>query len=482
MSIHKVAKGQRIRAAKRVQPLATLPVLLLASLLLVCSTHAAQTNETAGSQSKQSLNEIKAAAENGDVKAQMMLGVRYLKGEGVSRDEKEALKWIRLAAEQNVATAQNMVALYYATGNSIPVNYEEAVKWFRLAAEQGFAESQYSLGLCYANGTGVSKDAKEAVRFYRLAAEQGHGPAAYALGHCYSNGNGVPKDDVEAMKWLHLAAVYGDDRALPELTILKRGKSPEQIAEASKRGKEYLEKISPEQLTSVAAQLAINKGEKAESDPSTQHTGIKAFDNLFFGEDKSAVDRKAKPFVKVGERLFELSCGYEKIGGTDRLARVNLTATWTDVQESVIKQNLDEIKEVLSAKFGKPDWHITGDYQGSIGLYEAMKVWRPAASLDAVQNAEELKSFLTRHSSDERYVTQYSWKIGEEKLVRVLLRDRTYKKERKEKIEVQPANWLHEAKFEEVSRFDEHREYKVWIDIESPAVKKTQAEESADPF
>jgi hypothetical protein len=329
---------------------------------------------------------------------------------------------------------------------------------------------------------GVPEDNKEATRLYRLAADQGHATAAYALGLCYAKGDGVPKDDIEAMKWVSLGAVYGDEGAATRLKSLKQGKSPEQIAEASRRTREFLEQLSPSKLNAIAPQLAINKSDKGESDPATQHTGVKAFDDLFFGEDKSAVERKAKPFVKVGERLFELSCGYEKIGGKDRLARVNLTATWTDVQQSVIKQNLDEIKEVLSAKFGKPDWHITGDYNGDIGLYEAQQDLRTILPLDAMQIKYYFESNRVRYANDERYVSQYAWKIGEEKLVRVLLRDHTYKKERKEKIEVQAANWLHEAKFEEVSRFDEHREYKVWIDIESPAVKKMQAKESAAPF
>jgi len=465
----------------RIEPLPKLAVLLVICLFLISNLYSEDIKQPASPQKRQSFEEIQASAKKGDGKAQMMLGVCYLNGEGVSRDQKEALKWIRLAAEQNYAAAQNMVGLYYATGASVPVNYEEAVKWFRVAAEQGFAESQHSLGLCYANGSGVPKDVKEAARFYRLAAEQGHGPAAYALGHCYSTGNGVPKDDVEALKWVHLAAVYGDERALPELTILRKGKSPEQIAEANKRGKEYLERLSPEQLSAISSQLAISKSAKAGSESSQLQTGTKAFDDLLFGEERSAVERKQKRFVKVGERLFELSCGYENIGEKDRLSQVNLSATWTDVQQSVIEQNLDEIKQVLSEKFGEPNWHI-GVYEGSIGAYEARKNWHPVPSLDNMQNANALVSMINSYANDKRYVLQYRWKIGEEKLVSVWMRDRTYKTERKETIEVQPANWLRKAQFEEVSRFDEHREYNIWIEIQSPSIKKLKAKESATSF
>ena len=222
----------------------------------------------------------------------------------------------------------------------------------------------------------------------------------------------------------------------------------------------------------IASQSATNKDEKSNPETSSLHTGIKAFDNLFFGEEKSVVQRKQKNFVKVGERLFEFSCGYEKIGGKDRLSQVNLFATWTDVQESVIKANLDEIKEVLSAKFGEPDWHI-GSYEGRMAVFEQLQ-------LGYVPSYSEIVKANSKN--DDRYATQYRWKIGEEKTVNVFMRDQTIQKERKETVEVSPANFFHAAKTEEVSRFDEHREYKIWIEIESPTVKKMKAKEDANSF
>jgi len=206
----------------------------------------------------------------------------------------------------------------------------------------------------------------------------------------------------------------------------------------------------------------------SESSPS--HTGVKAFDDLFFGEEKSAVERKRKNFVKVGERLFEFSCGYEKIDGKERLSKVNLFATWTDTAKSAIDQNLDEIKEVLSAKFGKPNWE-RGYYEGRLKLVEAMES-RSVAAMTSVDP----------EANDDRFLNQYQWKMGEEKTVTVFMREQTIVKERKETVEVQSANFFRAAKTEEVSRFDKHRENKIWIEIESPAVKKMKAKESAIPF
>ena len=49
---------------------------------------------------------LRKAAEKGDADAQCKLGVCYLHGEGVEKDEHEAVKWYRKAAEQGNADAK----------------------------------------------------------------------------------------------------------------------------------------------------------------------------------------------------------------------------------------------------------------------------------------------------------------------------------------------------------------------------------------
>ena len=54
------------------------------------------------------------AAEQGDVRAQNNLGVRYENGQGVGKDINEAVKWYRKAAEQGDAKAkENLRKLGY---------------------------------------------------------------------------------------------------------------------------------------------------------------------------------------------------------------------------------------------------------------------------------------------------------------------------------------------------------------------------------
>ncbi len=52
------------------------------------------------------LHEFRRLAEQGDAKAQFMLGTMYRKGLGVPQDHARAARWYRKAAEQGVAKAQ----------------------------------------------------------------------------------------------------------------------------------------------------------------------------------------------------------------------------------------------------------------------------------------------------------------------------------------------------------------------------------------
>ena len=114
-----------------------------------------------------------AAAEQGDVDAQLKLGIMYAEGRRVRQDDEEAVKWYRLAAEQGHAIGQNNLGLMYAEGRGVRQDDEEAVKLFGLAAEQGNANGQYNLGAMYEHGRGVRQDDEEAVKWYRLGRQTG---------------------------------------------------------------------------------------------------------------------------------------------------------------------------------------------------------------------------------------------------------------------------------------------------------------------
>ncbi len=88
----------------------------------------------------QDIQELIAKAEQGDPDAQYELGICYLHGEGVERNEEEAVKWLTEAAEQGHVDAQYELGIYYTY-----VDYEEAAKWLTEAAEQGHVDAQKKL-------------------------------------------------------------------------------------------------------------------------------------------------------------------------------------------------------------------------------------------------------------------------------------------------------------------------------------------------
>ena len=143
-----------------------------------------------------------------------------------------------LADEGNVR-AQFMMGTIYEQGLGVPKDLATAARWYRQAAEGGNPSAQYNLGVFYQFGKGVPKDAAEAARWYLKAANQGHGRAQNNLSTFYFTGVGVPRDPVEAWKWLTLSAEdlkgKGRDIALENRTVIEREMTPAQVQEARKR-------------------------------------------------------------------------------------------------------------------------------------------------------------------------------------------------------------------------------------------------------
>ena len=76
---------------------------------------------------KTATRELKLSAEQGDARAQVLLGGLYIAGRGVLQDHAEGLKWFRKAAEQGSALASFTLGAMYilsrpvtCTGRLVP--------------------------------------------------------------------------------------------------------------------------------------------------------------------------------------------------------------------------------------------------------------------------------------------------------------------------------------------------------------------------
>ncbi|MGI9251474.1 MAG: tetratricopeptide repeat protein [Pseudohongiellaceae bacterium] len=136
-----------------------LQAVIVAALVLFASVITSQT-----------LDDLLRSAEQGDVYAQLLLGVIYDDGEeGVPENNAEAVRWYKLAAEQGSVEAQIILGLMYDDGDGVPENDVEAMHWYRMAAEQGNADAQFMLATMYALGDGVPKNDREAYIWSSLA-------------------------------------------------------------------------------------------------------------------------------------------------------------------------------------------------------------------------------------------------------------------------------------------------------------------------
>ena len=104
------------------------------------------------------LDQISAAAEQGDAQAQARLGVLYESGDGVSQDHGKARHWYTKAANQGDPVAPYNLGTLYSFGRGVAQDYVQARLWLAKAAEQGIATAQNHLATLYDQGRGGSKD------------------------------------------------------------------------------------------------------------------------------------------------------------------------------------------------------------------------------------------------------------------------------------------------------------------------------------
>ena len=96
---------------------------------------------------------------------------------------RKALGKYRAAAGQGDARAQYLLGRMYHWGHGVSTDYPEAAKWYRMAAEQGNGDAELSLGNMYEMGLGVGKSYAEARKWYGRAALHDDSNGIYARDH-----------------------------------------------------------------------------------------------------------------------------------------------------------------------------------------------------------------------------------------------------------------------------------------------------------
>ena len=132
----------------------------------------------------------------------------------IERNEVRAgVSALRAAAHDGDPRAQNYLGTLFEDGKIVARDFGRAVFWYRKAAEQGDARGQLNLGRMYRGGLGIERDERRAAYWYRAAAGQGVAAAQFFLGVMHEAGRGVERDPVKAWMWFSLAVEQGDEDA-----------------------------------------------------------------------------------------------------------------------------------------------------------------------------------------------------------------------------------------------------------------------------
>lgn len=150
-------------------------------------------------------------AAKGGVAAQYMLGLAYLKGNGVQRDIDFGVFHLQVVADQGDEMAQQMIARVESEKASAEASAiasaEASAKalaaasekssvenpcvdvWSR-AAQEGDPAAQFNLGLAFLKGEGVPQDSAKCIELWKKAAEQGDEMAQQNLIALYKDQQG----------------------------------------------------------------------------------------------------------------------------------------------------------------------------------------------------------------------------------------------------------------------------------------------------
>ncbi|MDR0392001.1 MAG: sel1 repeat family protein [Planctomycetaceae bacterium] len=112
-------------------------------------------------------------AEQGNVKAQILLAGCYLEGKGTAKNEKTAFDWTLKSAEQGFSSGQMMVGAFYIEGDVVAKDIKKGVEWQIKAAEQGNLLATLMVAGNYLGGIGVEKDLEKAKIWAKKAIAQG---------------------------------------------------------------------------------------------------------------------------------------------------------------------------------------------------------------------------------------------------------------------------------------------------------------------
>jgi len=166
---------------------------------------------------REALRLIQQAADAGSAEGNHRLGLINAQGlAGVPRNEAKAVELFEKAAAAGHTRAQINLGILYLRGQGVARDLVQARAWLEKAAASGDPQALYALGRALSDSSGQAiADPVRAADLFRRAAEKGHVLAGLRYGLALSEGNGVKRDPAAAQRWLMQAHQSG----IPEAAL-----------------------------------------------------------------------------------------------------------------------------------------------------------------------------------------------------------------------------------------------------------------------
>ncbi len=252
---------------------------------------------------------LEKAAKGQDVEAMVILGRAYATGQGVARDDAAAAKWYARADQFGYGGATLALAAMYEVGRGVAQDFDRALElyqkalslpggekaavllgqmavrgklegrfaphrmvpwglaalqngdteaqpWLQAQARAGLREAQAGLAAHYLN---IPERAAEGAEFLELAARGGDPEAQQRLGRMYMTGEHVALDYVAAHSWFNIAATLGRDEAIELRATVAALMTPEQVAEAQARARDWFASEEPQPPATEQSVREVNQ-------------------------------------------------------------------------------------------------------------------------------------------------------------------------------------------------------------------------------
>jgi len=151
------------------------------------------------------------SAAQGEVESEFILGLAYRDGwDGNVRPGSAAAKWSGLAAELGDLRPVLVLGLLEKYPDRVARDPGKAVAMLNRAAERGDDYARVILGDMLLEGDGVPADWRRGAEWIRRSATAGFAPAQFRQGLIFLVGNpATPKDQIEALAWFIIASASG---------------------------------------------------------------------------------------------------------------------------------------------------------------------------------------------------------------------------------------------------------------------------------